>query len=97
MSFTYYTTESSSYIVPPLTYAPMRLVWNFETPFYEEIIIRSTPSNEEKITAHWEVTPFRCYICAKYKNCPIPEILKLFGDLMKVNLIIEKCERNKGE
>jgi len=96
MSFTYYTTESSSYIVPPLTYAPMRLVWNFETPFYEEIIIRSAPSNEEKITAHWEATLSRCSICVRYKDCPIPEIIKLFEDRTGVILIIEKCERNKG-
>ena len=97
MSFTYCTTESSSYIVPPLTCMPIRLVWNFETPFYEEIIIRSAPSNEEKITAHGQASPSGCSICAKYKDCPIPEMIKLFEDLTGVTLIIEKCERNKGE
>ena len=95
MSLTYYTTESSSYIVPPLTYVPIRLRWDFEPSFYEGKIICPEPSNEEKMTVHWEATPSKCFFCAKYKNCPIPEILKLFGDLMKVNLIIEKCERDK--
>ena len=96
MSFIYYTTLPPFYTTPPLTYAPMRLVWNFETPFYEEIIIRSAPSNKEKITAHSKAAPSRCSICAKYKDCPILEIIKLFEDLMGITLIVEKCERNKG-
>ena len=74
----------------------MRLVWNFETPFYEEIIIRLAPSNEEKITAHGKAIQSGCSICAKYKDCPIPEMIKLFEDLIGVTLILEKCERNKG-
>ena len=97
MSFTYCTTKPPFYITPPLTYAPMRLVWNFETPFYEEIIIRSAPLNEEKITAHSKTIPSNCSICAKYKDCPIPEIIKLFEDLMGITLIIGECERNKEE
>ena len=98
MSFTYYTTESSSYIVPPLTCMPIRFTWDFEPSFYfyEEKIIRPAPSNEEERMAHWEATLSRCSICVRYKDCPIPEIIKLFEDLTGVILIIEKCERNKG-
>ena len=88
MSFTYYPTESSSYIVPPLTFMPLRLRWDFEPSFYEGKIIRPEPSGK--------ITPFRCFIYAKYKDCPIPEIIKLFEDLTGVTLIIEICERNKG-
>ena len=89
MSFTYCTTESSSYIVPPLTCMPIRLRWDFEPSFYEGKIICPEPSRE--------ITPLRCFICAKYKDCPIPEIIKLFENLMGITLIIEICERNKGE
>ena len=99
MSFTYSPAESSSYIVPPLTCMPIRLRWDFEPSFYfyEEKIIRPAPSSEEERTAYWEASPSRCSICAKYKNCPIPEIIKLFEDLRGMTLIIEICERNKGE
>ena len=89
MSFTYCTTESSSYIVPPLTYMPLRLRWDFEPSFYEGKIICPEPSGK--------ITPFRCFIYAKYKDCPIPEIIKLFEDLIGITLIIEICERSKNE